>query len=90
MYEPLESTKNNNLPSKSKFARTFRILSRISYWIHLILGTISGVTLLLVILSRSINDSVATGVGIFLIAFSLIALGFRVYWALRYRQLANY
>ena len=76
------------LPSKNKFARTFRILSRISYWIHLILGTISGVTLLLVVFSRSATNS-GTGFGIFIAMFSLLALGFRVYWAWRYSRLAR-
>lgn len=89
MYEPAESTKTYNLPGKRKFARTFRILSRISYWIHLILGVTSAVALLLVIFSRSANDSVSNGIGIFIILFSLIALGFRVYWTWRYRRLAK-
>ena len=88
MYEPLESTKTNNLPSKRKFARTFHVLSRISYWIHLILGVVSGVTLLLVVFSRSATNS-GTGVSIFIAMFSLIALGFRVYWTYRYRKLAK-
>lgn len=89
MYdEQVRTTRNNNLPQKSKFARTFRVLSHISYWIHVILGAISGVTLLLVIFSRSATNS-GTGFGIFIIMFSLIALGFRVYWALRYRKLAK-
>ncbi len=87
MDEPLEST-HTNLPSKSKFARTFRVLSRISYWIHVILGTISAVTLILVIFSRSATSS-GTGIGIFIAMFSLIALGFRVYWAWRYRKIAK-
>ena len=77
-----------NLPDKNKFARTFRLLSRISYWVHLILGAISGVTLLLVIFSRSATNS-GTGIGIFIGMFSLLALGFRVYWAWRHSKLAN-
>lgn len=91
MYEPAESDRSNHLPSKRKFARTFRILSRISYWIHLILGTISGLTLLLVTFSRntSENPSLGGGVGIFIAMFSLIALGFRVYWDWRYNRLAK-
>lgn len=76
------------LPSKNKFARTFRILSRISYWIHLILGTISGVTLLLVVFGRSATNS-GTGFGIFIAMFSLLALGFRVYWEWRDSRLAK-
>ena len=76
------------VPSKDKFARTFRLLSRISYWIHLILGALSGVTLLLVAFSRSATNS-GTGFGIFVAMFSLLALGFRVYWAWRYSRLAK-
>lgn len=91
MYEPAESDRSHHLPSKRKFAQTFRILSRISYWIHLILGTISGLTLLLVTFSRntSENPSLGGGVGIFIAMFSLIALGFRVYWDWRYNRLAK-
>ena len=88
MYKPAPLPKTTKLPDKRKFARTFRLLSRISYWIHLILGIISGVTLLLVIFSRSATSS-ATGVGTFIVMFSLLALGFRVYWAWRYHQLAK-
>lgn len=90
MYEPVESHQNK-LPDKRKFAKTFRLLSRISYWIHLILGVISGLTLLLVSFSRGTteSESVGSGVGIFIAIFSLIALGFRVYWAWRYRNLAR-
>ncbi|HEY9767773.1 MAG TPA: DUF3611 family protein [Coleofasciculaceae cyanobacterium] len=91
MYEPAESDQSNHLPSKRKFAQTFRILSRISYWIHLILGAISGLTLLLVTFSRNTTQSASLGggVGIFIAMFSLIALGFRVYWDWRYNQLAK-
>lgn len=90
MYEPLESNKTNQLPSKRKFADTFRLLSRISYWIHLILGVVSGIILLLVTFSRNTADNTSTvGIGIFIAMFSLIALGFRVYWAWRYSQLAK-
>lgn len=87
-----DKVKPASLPDKQKFANTFRILSRISYWIHLILGTVSGVALLLVIFSRDAGENSAggaAGVGIFIAVFSLIALGFRVYWAWRYRQLAK-
>lgn len=88
MYEPVESRKTQDLPSKSKFARTFRLLSRISYWVHIVLGVVSGVTLMLVTFSRSATNS-GTGIGIFIAMFSLLALAFRVYWALRYRKLAR-
>jgi uncharacterized membrane protein YidH (DUF202 family) len=90
MYDPVKASQ---LPSKGKFASTFRLLSRISYWIHLILGTISGVTLLLVIFSRDTggtdNAGSSSGIGLFIAIFSLIALAFRVYWAWRYRQIAK-
>ncbi|MEM8832533.1 MAG: DUF3611 family protein [Cyanobacteria bacterium P01_G01_bin.19] len=88
MYEPLESATTKNIPSKRKFARTFRILSRLSYWIHIILGIASGLTLLLVVFSRSATNG-AAGIGIFIAMFSLIALGFRVFWAWRYRKIAR-
>ena len=88
MYKSAKPSNSNNLPSKRRFARTFRILSRISYWIHLILGVVSGVILLLVVFSRSAISS-STGIGTFIIGFSLIAIGFRVYWAWRYRELAK-
>ena len=90
MYEP--ATNPNRLPDKRKFAKTFRLLSRISYWIHLILGVVSGITLLLVSFSRGTTEggtTSGTGVGIFIAVFSLIALGFRVYWAWRYRVIAR-
>lgn len=77
-----------NVPSKKEFAQTFSVLSRISYWIHLILGIISGVILLLFMLSRS-SGSNGTSVGTFVVMFSLLALGFRIYWAWRYRKLAK-
>lgn len=91
MYEPAESSKTEKLPSKQKFAGTFRLLSRISYWIHLILGALSGITLLLVTFSRTTTDESRTGAGfsIAIAILSLFALGFRVYWAWRYRQLAK-
>ena len=79
---------NKKLPDKQKFARTFQILSRISYWIHLILGAISGATLLLVIMSRNATSS-GTGLGISIGMFSLLALALGVYWAYRYRQSAK-
>lgn len=91
MYDSERSSKTDRLPDKRKFAETFRTLSRISYWIHVILGVISGLTLLLVSFSRSTTESssIGSGIGIFIAMFSLLALGFRVYWALRYRDLAK-
>ena len=90
MYEPAESNQSK-LPDKRKFAKTFRLISRISYWIHLILGVASGLTLLLVTFSRGAtrSESLGSGVGIFIAVFSLIALAFRVYWDWRDRNLAK-
>ncbi len=88
MYKSIESAKTKDLPNKRKFAGIFGILSRISYWIQLILGAVSAIVLFLVIFSRSATHSGA-GIGIFLAMFSLIALGFRVYWTLRYRKTAK-
>ncbi|VEP12458.1 conserved membrane hypothetical protein [Hyella patelloides LEGE 07179] len=91
MHESVKSTPKNQLPSKQRFADTFRFLSRISYWIHLLLGTISGVILFLVGFSRNSANINSNGVnvGIVFAVLSLVALGFRVYWALRYRTLAK-
>lgn len=91
MYKSAKSDRTNNLPRKQDFARTFKLLSQISYWLHLILGAISGVILLLVAFSRSTTDSSSTGISlsIFIAILSLVALGFRVYWAWRYSQLAK-
>ena len=88
MYNQVNATQ---LPSKQKFAGTFRLLSRISYWIHLLLGAISGVILLLVIFSHNSTDTYTTGIslGIVVAGLSLIPLGFRIYWALKYRTLAK-
>ncbi|MCC0179737.1 DUF3611 family protein [Waterburya agarophytonicola K14] len=89
MNRPTKLSQNNPLPDKQKFAKIFRNLSNVSYWIHLVLGVISGVTLLLVFFSRSATNNSGIGLGIFIAMFSLMALGFRVYWAYRYRQLAK-
>ncbi|PSB06453.1 hypothetical protein C7B62_22810 [Pleurocapsa sp. CCALA 161] len=88
MDELVESTNNNQLPNKQKFARTLYTLGRISYWIHLVLGVISGLTLLLVVFSRNATNS-GTGIGIFIAMFSFLALCFGVYWAWRYSRLAK-
>ena len=85
-------TSSSQLPSKRKFADILQILSRISYWVHLLLGATSGITLLLVTFSRNTTDesnSSAITFSLVLAVFSLIALGLRVYWAWRYRQLAQ-
>lgn len=89
MQENLKS--RSPVPSKQEFANRFRLLAKISYWIHLFLGAVSGIILLLVIFSRSFSETNSTVIGLSLFfSFSaIIALGFRVYWALRYSSLAK-
>lgn len=79
------------VPKKQEFADRFRLLARISYWIHLLLGAVSGIILLLVIFSRSFSETNSAVIGLSLVfSFSsIICLGFRVYWALRYSNLAK-
>jgi hypothetical protein len=84
--------KSSELPTKREFAENTRIIGRISYWIHLLLGVGSGVILLLVTFSRSFADegqSVFIGFSIVLAIAALIAVGFRVYWAFRYTRMAK-
>lgn len=84
--------KKSELPTKREFASNFRIISRISYWLHLLLGTASGITLLLVAFSRSFADessNIFIGFSIFLAIAALVAVGFRVYWAFRYTRMAK-
>lgn len=84
--------KRSELPTKKEFAGNLRLISRISYWIHLLLGTASGITLLLVSFSRSFADessSIFIGISIFLAIGALILVGFRVYWALRYTRMSQ-
>jgi hypothetical protein len=84
--------KKPELPTKQEFAVTFRIIGRISYWIHLLLGVTSGITLLLVILSHNFStqsNNPIIGFSIVLTVSALITLGFRVYWVWRYTRMAN-
>lgn len=80
------------VPTKQKFAATFRVVSRISFWVQLALGAVYGIALLLAMFSRNITtqaDSPVIGFGIFLAIISILLLCFRVYWAFRYRGLAK-
>ena len=83
---------SNSLPPKNKFANIFRLLGRISYWIHLVLGTTSAIILGIIIFSRRLgepaNNSAIT-ISIILTVGSLIALGFRIFWAWRYSRMAK-
>ena len=82
----------NSLPPKHRFANIFRLLGIISYWIHLILGTTSGIILGLIIFSHRLGEPVnnsAIKISIILTVGSLIALGFRIFWAWRYGRMAK-
>lgn len=83
--------KSHSSPSKQKFAGIFRLLGRISFWIHVLLGGAAGITLLLVMLSRDFSDAsnAYIGFGIFLAICSILAVGFRIYWTYRYTRLAR-
>ena len=90
MQNKLNST--SSLPSKNKFADFFRFFGRISYWIHLILGTTSGIILGLIIFSRRLGEpanNTPIKISIIFAVGSLIALGFRFFWAWRYTGLAK-
>ncbi|MEM6752160.1 MAG: DUF3611 family protein [Cyanobacteria bacterium P01_C01_bin.38] len=84
-------SKTSSSPSKREFAGTFRLLGRISFWVHLLLGVVAGIILLLVIFSRNFSDinSAFIGFGIFLGLSGVVAIGFRVFWAYRYTRLAK-
>ena len=80
------------VPTKQKFAATFRVVSRISFWVQLALGAFSGIALLLAMFSRNVStqtDNPVIGFGIFLAIVGILVLCFRIYWAFRYRRLAK-
>ncbi|MGF1488872.1 MAG: DUF3611 family protein [Prochloraceae cyanobacterium] len=83
---------SNSLPSKYQFANLFKVLGQISYWIHLILGIISAIILGLIVFSRRLGEpdnNTAIYISIVLSFSSLIALGFRIFWAWRYSRMAK-
>ncbi|MFH7029552.1 MAG: DUF3611 family protein [Heteroscytonema crispum UTEX LB 1556] len=80
------------VPTKQRFAATFRTVSRFTFWIQLALGAISVIALLLAMFSRNIGvqtGNAGAGLGIFLAIVGILILCFRVYWSFRYRQLAK-
>jgi Ca2+/Na+ antiporter len=88
MINDLESL--SHPPSKQKFAATLRLVSRISFWVQLVLGGISGIAVLLASFSRGLTTSSSgIGFGIFLAIVGILLLCFRVYWAFRYRKMAK-
>lgn len=79
-------------PSKKEFAATFRVAGRISFWLQLFLGGVSGIALLFAIFSRNVTEetnSLGIGFGIALAIAGILLLCFRILWAFRYRQLAK-
>lgn len=82
---------DSQTPTKQEFARTFRLLGRISFWLHIFLGGAAGITIFLAIFSRNFSNTTNpfVGLGIFLAVCSLVVLGFRIYWAYRYTRLAK-
>ncbi len=90
MFNNLEYLSNS--PTKQEFAATFRLASRISFWVQLALGSVSGIALLLACFSRNVTtqtNNAGIGFGIFLAIVCILLLCFRVYWAWRYRRLAK-
>ncbi|MGF1493808.1 MAG: DUF3611 family protein [Microcoleaceae cyanobacterium] len=86
------SRSSSSTPSKSQFAKVLGILSRVSFWVQLVLGIAAGITLLLVVISRNFseaNNNVLIGLGLFFAGVSIVVLGFRVYWAWRCTRLAR-
>ncbi|MGI2909563.1 DUF3611 family protein [Tolypothrix sp. VBCCA 56010] len=90
MLNNLESL--SHPPSKQQFLTTFRLVSRISFWVQLSLGAVSGIALLFAWFSRNVTiqtNNTGIGFGVFLGTVGILLLCFRVYWALRYRRLAK-
>ena len=78
-------------PTKQQFAATFRVVRRISFGVQLALGAVSGLALLLAILSRNFTGQTTTnpvmGFGVFLGIIGILVMCIRMYWANRYRRL---
>ena len=78
-------------PTKQRFAATFRVVSRFSFWIQLALASTSGITLIFAVLSRSsvATDNVGIGFSIFFAVIGVLLAAFRIFWAFRGRVLAR-
>lgn len=78
-------------PTKQRFAATFHVVKRISFWVQLGLGTVSFLALLLAILSRNVTSQSTTnpvmGFGVVLGIIGMLVLCVRIYWVNRYRRL---
>lgn len=80
------------VPTKQRFAATFRTVSRFSFWIQLALASISGIALVFAIFSRNLSvatDNASTGLGIFLAVVGVLLACFSIFWASRDRRLAR-
>jgi Protein of unknown function (DUF3611) len=89
MNQPKSLSQPLNQP---EFVAAFRFFSRFSFWIQLVLGGISGLTLLFAIFSRNMTETTnnaGIGVGIFLAIIGLLLLCFRIFWDFRYRLLGR-
>jgi hypothetical protein len=78
-------------PTKQRFAATFHVVRRISFWVQLALGAVSFLALLLAVFSRNVTDQKTTnpvmGFGVFLGISGILVLCFRLYLSFRYRRL---
>lgn len=79
-------------PTKQRFAATFRIISRFSFWIQLAMASTSGIALAFAVFSRNLSvgtDNAAIGLSIFLAVVGVLLACFSIFWAFRDRRLAR-
>ncbi len=77
---------------QSKFVENFRWFSRFSFWVQLLFGAVSGITLILAMLSRNLSEqpnNPGIGFGIVLAIVGVVLLAFRIFWDFRYRLLGR-
>lgn len=78
--------------TNTEFVTTFRLFSRVSFWIQLFLGGVSGIVLVFAMLGRNMSEqtnSAGIGFGIVLAILGLLLLCFRIFWDFRYRLLGR-
>jgi len=79
--------------TNTEFVATFRLFSRVSFWIQLFLGAVSGIVLVFAMLGRNMseqtNNNAGIGFGVFLAVLGLLLLCFRIFWDFRYRLLGR-
>lgn len=79
-------------PAIRRISGSLRRFGWISFWCQFFLGIISGIVLLLPVLSpgsRSDGNNPGSGTGLLFSAFGLLALGLGAYWAFRYTRTAQ-